>query len=290
MTNLICIAIMLVSVAGQSKATPSNSTPTQNAIDGALNRMYNCDFAGANAIIMEQIRQHPDDPLLHGIRAAANLFSEFYRLKILELDFFADDDKVTDRKKLKPDPAIHAQLFRMSGEARKLAAARLAVDPKDANAIFALFVASGVETDYTLLVEKKYYRSYRLSKEHQKYAGYLLAMNPPAYDAYLSQGVLEYVVGNLNFFFRLFIHFDQIVGNKQTAIGYLKRVIENGRYYPAYAKMLLSVIYLRENQPLQALALLQELALDFPENPLIRKEIIRISAKIRLSQPGHSSR
>jgi hypothetical protein len=45
--------------------------------------------------------------------------------------------------------------------------------------------------------------------------------------------------------------------------------------------MLLSTIFLRDKKPEQALALLQELELDFPENPLIRKEIRRISAKIK---------
>jgi len=291
MINLICcVAMMLMAAAGQANPAPSYSAPAQSAIDSALNRIYNYDFAGANAILARQIREHPDDPLLHAFQAGACLFSEFNRLKILELDFFADDDKVTDRKKLKPDPTMREKLFQMTGEARKLSAMRLAVNPKDVNAIFALFVATGVETDYTLLVEKKYIRSYRLSKEHQQYARLLLASNPPVYDAYLSLGMLEYVVGNLNFFFRLFVHFDQISGNKQTAIDDLKRVIENGRYYPPYAKILLSVIYLRGNQLQQALALLKELEIDFPENPMFRKEILRISAMIHPIQQRNSGR
>ncbi len=284
MTHLICMAVLWAAIAGQAETARPNPDPTQqDAVDRALHRMYNCDFAGAQAVITEQIRNHPDDPLLYAVNASIHLFSEFYRLRILETDFFADDEKVTDRKKLKPDPAVRAELFRLTGEARKLSAASLAVDANDARALFALYLASGMETDYTLLVEKKYFRSYKLSKESQQYARKLLLMKPPVYDAYISHGMLEYVVGNLNFFFRWFVHFDQIQGNKQLAIDYLKRVIEHGRYYAPYAKMLLSIIYLRENKPGQALILLQELAHDFPENPLIRKEIIRISAKINLN-------
>ncbi len=280
MTNLICLTVMLMAVAAQDKASPSNASPAQNAVDRAFNRMYNCDFTGAHALLAEEIKKHPDDPLLYAAQAGGYLFSEFYRLKILELDFFADDEQVTDRKRLKPDPAVRAELFRVSGEARKLAATRMAADPRDVNSLFALCVASGVETDYTLLVEKKYFRSYSLTKENQQYARKLLAMSPPVYDAYLPMGMVEYVVGNLNFFFRLFVHFEQIQGSKQRAIDLLKQVVENGRYYPSFAKMLLSVIYLREKQPQQALTLLEELGRDFPENPLIRKEIIRISKKV----------
>jgi hypothetical protein len=256
----------------------------QKAIDLALKRMYNCDFPAAQALIAEQLGSHPEDPLLYSLQASAHLFSEFHRLKILELEFFADDEQVTDRKRLKPDLAIRAELFRLTGLARELSKARLAANPNDSNAMFAIFLAAGLETDYTSLVEKKYIRSYKLVKESQQYARKLIAMNPPVYDAYLSPAVLEYVVGNLNFFFKLFIRFDQIKGNKQTAIDHLKRVIEHGRYYPPYAKMLLAVIYLREDQVGQALVLLQELGRDFPENPLVRKEITRVSNKINQSK------
>jgi predicted Zn-dependent protease len=284
MLNLICALLCLAAPAGQA-----NIAPTATAIDWAFARMYNCDFAGAHAILEEQIRKHPDDPLVYSVRAAAFLYSEFQRLKILEADFFANDDKITDRKRLKPDPAVRAELFKMTGEARKRAGARLAVAPEDRDAMFAMCMASGVETDYTSLVEKKYIRSYSLSKETQQYARKLLALNPPCYDAYLTLGSAEYVVGNLNFFFRLFIRFDQIEGNKQKAIEELRRVVDNGRYFSPFAKILLSVIYLRENQPQKALVLLREMERDFPENPLFRQEILRITGKMGRDQPPANS-
>lgn len=283
--NTICILVWLVGAVGQAKAPAQ-----QNAVDWAFNRMYNCDFAGAHAIINEQIRKHPDDPLLFSVRSAAHLYSEFYRLRILELDFFSDDDKVTDRKRLRPDPQIRAELFKATTEARRMAAARLAQDPKDGNAMLAMCIAAGIETDYTSLVEKKYFRSYSLSKESQLYARKLLELSPPNYDAYLTLGSVEYVVGNLNFFFRLFVRFDKIEGNKQKAVEELKKVVESGRFFAPFAKILLSVIYLREDQPRMALALLKEMERDFPENPLIHQEIVRVSGKLGITQQGSPER
>jgi hypothetical protein len=274
------IIIMFVCAAAAAQDKTPNIDPPPNALDMAMNRMYNCDFKGAQAIFSEEIRKHPEDPLLYAFQASALLFSEFDRMKILELDFFVDDDSVTDRKRLKPDPSIRANIFQATGHARKIASMFLAEDSQDSNALFALFVASGVETDYSVLVEKKYLRSYSLSKETQNDSRKLLARNPPVYDAYLSSGILEYVVGNLNFFFKLFIHIDQIKGNKKLSVEHLKRVIDYGRYYSPYAKILLSVIYLRDKKPELALALLKEFERDFPENSLIHKEVCRISAKI----------
>ena len=288
--SLLHVVILLAAMAGQAENERMKPAAVQDPIDQALHQMYNADFAGGQTIIADEIRKRPEDPFLHALRATGLLFAEFDRMKILELDFFADDDSLTDRKKLKPDPVVGMEFFRATGEARRLASKRLETDPNDTNAIYALFVAVGVETDYVLLVEKKYIRSYSLAKEGQKYASRLLVMNPPVYDAYLNSGMMEYVVGNLNFFFRWFVHFDQIKGNKQKAIDCLKLVIERGRYYAPYAKILLSVIYLREKKPEQALVLLKELEIDFPLNPLIRKEVLRISSQSGSGKPGKTAR
>jgi len=56
--------------------------------------------------------------------------------------------------------------------------------------------------------------------------------------------------------------------------------VQWGRYYAPFAKLLLAIIFLRENQPQKALLLLQELARDFPQNPLARDQIARVTERI----------
>jgi hypothetical protein len=269
---------MTAAIMGQADAV---SSPT--AIDRAFNRMYNFDFPGAHAILDEYEKGHPDDPLAYSVRGAAYLFSEFNRMKILETEFFVDDDRVTDKKRTKPDPAARVRLFQVTEEAKRLARVRLALNSNDRDALMAYCMASAVETDYIGLVEKKYFRTYSLSKETQRYAHRLLSLNPPAYDGYLTLGAVEYVVANLNFFFRLFVRFEGIEGSRQKSIENLKRVVEAGRYLSPYAKILLSVVYLREKQPEKSLALMKEMERDFPENPIIPAEIARIQKKIEHS-------
>jgi tetratricopeptide (TPR) repeat protein len=275
--HCVCVAIWLTA---SSAAAHAGQAPPQAALDRAVSRMYNADFAGANAILDEEVGRHPDEALIYSVRAAAILFSEFNRLQILEFEFAADDDKVTDKHRLKPDPATRAELFGLLAEARKRSRARLAVQPQDRDAMFALCMATGIEADYVSLVEKKYIRTYSLSKEAQGYARKLLAMNPPFYDAYLTLGTAEYVVSNLNWFFRLFVRFDQIEGSTQKAVENLKKVIEKGRYYPPFARILLALVYVREKQPRQALELLQDMAREFPENPLVKNEVRRLTDQL----------
>ncbi|MDM7994098.1 MAG: hypothetical protein QUT30_00255 [Acidobacteriota bacterium] len=271
-----CLALLLL------VATGSLDCAAEPSIDKAFNRMYNFDFDGMHSILDDCGCKNPGDPMTYAARAVAYLFSELHRLRILETEFFTDDDQVTDKNKLKPDLVVRAKLFQMTQEARKRASAILAKDPENRNAMSAICTAAEVETDYTILVEKKYLRSFSMSKESQKYARKLLAMDPPVVDAHLTLGMVEYVVSNLNWFYRLFVRFNRIEGSKDKAIENLKAVVKGGRYYAPLAKILLSVIYLREKMPQQALNLMREMERDFPENPLIQSEVKKIAQKVAL--------
>ena len=99
------------------------------------------------------------------------------------------------------------------------------------------------------------------------------------HDAHLTLGMVEYVVGSMNAFFRLFVHFDQIEGSSPQGASHLKEVAAHGRHYPPLARILLSVIYLRERHPQAALPLLRELVRDYPENPLLRREAARAARR-----------
>jgi len=275
MHQALILAVWFAAAAtGEAAAEPGG-------LDRAMTRLYNYDFAGAHALLDEELRARPNDPVIYAVRGAAYLFAEFERQHILELQFFEDDADLTDHKRLRADPEARERLFRTTGEARTLAEARLVVRPDDRDALFALCTAASTEADYTGLIEKRYFRTYQLSKESQRYARRLLALEPPVWDAQLTIGTAEYVVGSLNFFFRLFVRFDQIEGSKQKAVADLEIVAARGRYYRPFAKVLLAAVHLRENRPAQALALLKELDSEFPGNPLVKREIVRAEEKMR---------
>ena len=63
-------------------------------INAALERMYNFDFPGAHKRLDAYIVANPTQPLGYSFRAAAHLFSEFDRLRILETEFLTSDEKI----------------------------------------------------------------------------------------------------------------------------------------------------------------------------------------------------
>jgi len=250
------------------------------SIDRALDRLYNFDFPAAHADLNQYIEAHPAEALPYAFRAAAYLFYELDRLGALESEFLIDDGRLVDRHKPKPDPVVRAQLLQALDDARTRAEAALKANPNDRQALFAMCLAQGVTMDYMALVEKRQMMSLSPAKHSNSYAQRLLKLDPDFYDAYLAAGFSEYMVGSLPFFIRWFVHFDNVDGNKQRGVQNLELVARKGRYLKPLAKVFLGIIDLREKRPQDAQRLLADLAHDFPGNPLYRKELEKLNARL----------
>ncbi len=249
----------------------------------AFRDLYNFDFTAAHAAIDAQIAAHPQAPLPYSVRAAAYLFFELDRLRILESEFFEDDKRIIEKKKLKPDPGVRARFLQAVADAQQRAGAVLAKNPNDIDALFAMCVTTGVSSDYMALVEKRQIGSLSTVRQSNGYALRLLKIDPKFYDAYLTTGISEYLLGSLPFFIRWFVHFDGIQGSKDQAKRNLELVAREGRYLGPFARILLGIIYLREKRPSDARQLLVGLTREYPENPLLRKELAKVSAQTGVS-------
>ena len=261
-------AILLLAAAC-SAAAPAAEPAT---IDGALNSLYNFDFPATHVTLNSYIAAHPAEPLPYAFRGAAYLFVELDRLGALESEFLTDDDRLVEKVRRLPDPAIRKLFLQAMDDAQKRAEAVLKSQPNDRDALFAMCVVSGVSTDYMALVEKRQIASLSPARRANAYAQRLLKLDPKFYDAYLTAGFSEYMIGSLPFFIRWFIHFDNVAGDKQAGVRHLELVAREGRYLAPLAKVFLGIIDLREKKPQQARELLAELVRDYPRNPLYRKE------------------
>jgi hypothetical protein len=282
MIRLVMAAALAAAMAVPEPALASGQPIAPSPVDCAFHRMYNFDFAGSLSIIDAATQTDPQNPLLSSVRAGTYMFMELDRLKILEMRFFMNDDNMVDgSSRLVPDPAVRTRLFAALESARKLASARLAGSPGDEDALFALCMSAGIETDYTALVERRTWRSLKLAPIALEPARKLLARTPPFYDAYLNFGALEYIVGDLPFFIRWLVRYDGIEGNKRRGIEQLKLTARHGRYYGPFARVLLVVASLREKKTADAEQLLAGLVQDFPENQLFRKELAIVTDRAR---------
>ena len=199
------------------------------------------------------------------------------RLRILQTEFFRDDDEIVGKNKLKPDPDVYIRFTAALEQAESLARARLIEEPNDVNAHFALCLRAGLLTDYVALVQKRGLRSMKHARVANQWGMSLLELEPNFHDAHLSTGINEYLIGSLPFFVRWFVRIEGVEGSKEQAFRKLEIVAREGRYLGPFARILLSIMALREDQPERARSLLAELSRDFPENRLLRRELDKVS-------------
>jgi hypothetical protein len=252
-------------------------------IEQAVARLYNFDFTASHEMLDRVITARPRDPLPYALQASADLFYELDRLGILESEFFIDDKQIIEKKKLQPDSSVRARFQKALEDAQSRADAALLTDPNNREALFAMCIAQGVTTDYMALVEKRQFQSLSPARKSNDYAQRLLKLEPSYYDAYISTGISEYMLGSLPFFIRWFVHFDNVNGNKQRGVENLQLVARQGRYFKPFAKILLGIIALREKKPHEAQRLLMELAHEYPDNPLFRKELVKLNSKLGMA-------
>ena len=241
-------------------------------IERAFEHLFNFEFPLVYAVTDELL----DDPVAHCVRAAALVFSEFVNLKIWEGDDFFGSGR---RSKAKPDAKLRADFYRAIGETRRLANEALVGNSRDTTALFCQMMSYGLETDYTAFIERRSLASFELCKKSQIWADKLLSADSKFYDAYLTTGLNEYMLGALPAVVRWAVKVETAKGDKQKGLDHLEAAAGGGRYFPAFAKLLLAVFYEREKQIVRARAMLQDLTKAYPKNQLFRAQLARLSQK-----------
>ncbi len=218
----------------------------------------------------------PDDPVGPVSEAAGFLFSEFNRLGVLEAQFYENDTAFSDRPKLNPDPETKNHFQAAIDHAEDLAHKRLARDPKDRDALFAMTLSSGLQADYAALIDKRNFASLHFTKEASSSAQELLNVCPNCYDALVATGFSKYIIGSMSAPVRWVMRMGGLPADKQGGIVDLKTTAEHGHYLAPFARILLSIVYVRDKNRAGAIELLSALQREFPGNTLFTRQIAHL--------------
>ena len=261
-------------------ALPAAASESPTSLEQGYRLMYGLDFASAGQVFLQWRAEHPRDPLGPMSEAASLLFAELDRTGILQAQFFVDDSSFTSKKPPAPPAAGLRERFDTTlASAETLARARLRDEPRDSDALFALTMVYGLRADYAALIEGRGMAALSYTRQATRLARTLLKVAPDYADAYLSTGISQYIVGSLVAPLRWLLRIAGFSGDKAKGIEELKLTAERGRFLGPFARILLTIAYLREHDMARAQELLVGLQREFPSNPLFARELQRISGK-----------
>lgn len=278
-------ALLLVAFAGFSPARAEDPPSPSPGLTGVpeltegFRLLYTQHFPEARSTFSSWAETHPTEPFLQAAIAASYLFEELYRQGVLTSDFFLNEKRFLKGIEGKPDPERMKNFRAALVNARSLAKTRLSRHPKDPEALFALAISAGMESNADSILEKKQLDALKMIKEANQHAKELLAQRPDAVDAYVALGSANYIIGSLSGPTRFMLWFGNIHGDRRLGMEQMQNAADNGRYLRPFAQILLALAARREKKNDLAQKLLRELTEEFPTSDLFASEYAKVMGR-----------
>jgi hypothetical protein len=271
----LAFLLLLSPVVGFAREAPGAESPaftTVPELSAGFDLLYRQRFAEARETFANWESRNPEQPFGQVAIAAGYLFEEMSRQGVLTSDFFLNEKKFLHGIDGSPDPERMSHFRDAVDRACELAKERQKTNPKDGEALLALTLAAGMESDAESILQKKHLAALKSMKKANGYAKELLAQYPDVTDAYIATGVANYVIGSQSGGTRVALWFGGIHGDKKLGMEQVARTVENGRYLRPYAKIILALAARREKQDALAQRLFRELSEQYPDNQQFASE------------------
>jgi hypothetical protein len=278
MTRLALLALLLSSAFAADVSAPSADAYSSGGLYGGWLKMYDLKFDESHQIFQAWKQDHPADSLGPASDAAAYLFSELARLGVLESELFTDNSAFLSRGKLQPDPQAKTSFEREIASTDRLADSSLHANAGDTNALFAKSMSLGLRADSASLIERHDLAALKFMKDSRLYEDKVLMIDPQAYDAYLGGGVENYLLSLKSAPVRFVLKLTGSLVDREQGIKQVRMTAQYGHYLEPFAKLLLAVAALRDNNRMRARELLSELHTRFPDNQLYLRELNRLNS------------
>jgi hypothetical protein len=198
-SKFLTLLLLMSPVIGFARGAPNGDSPAFTPVpelNAGFDLLYVQKFAEARQIFASWESRNQEDPFGEVAMAASYLFEELYLQGVLTSDFFLNEKKFLHGIDGRPNPERMSHFREALTRAREVAKMRQKTNPNDGEALFALTLAAGMESDAESILQKKHMNGLRRMKEANKYAECLLANYPDATDAYIALGIANYIIGS----------------------------------------------------------------------------------------------
>src|ERR1700756_119266 len=271
----LALLLLLSPIPGFARKAPDFGSPsftTVPELSAGFDLLYEQKFAEAREGFANWESRNPQQPFGEVAIAASYLFEELSRQGVLTSDFFLNEKKFLGGIDGSPDPERMSHFRDALARTRELAGERQKTNPYDGEALLALTLAAGMESDAESILQKRHLAALKQMKKANEYAKELLAQYPDATDAYIAPGIANYIIGSQGAGARFLLRFDGVHGDRKLGMEQVARTAENGRYLRPFAKIILALAARRENQNALAQKLFRELSEQYPESQLFALE------------------
>jgi tetratricopeptide (TPR) repeat protein len=242
------------------------------SVRDAYEHFYVLDYPACIAELKKVQEAHPGDPGATAMLLEARVFEELYRQDLLDTTFYANDGFLTGKHPTPEDPATRDQIFSLEDEVERETSARLARNPRDADALYARGWARSLRSSYMAMVERSFNAAFHIALQAHSDEAKVLQIDPSYVDAKLVVGTYQYVIGALPWGFKLLFGFAGITGSKARGMEMLHDDFVRGPMTSVEAGTVIALFLRREGKYKEAIDVVRTLEAKYPHDFLFRLE------------------
>lgn len=249
-------------------------------VRSGFDHFFNLEYPESIADFRKALSAAPDDPDRHNHLAQAVLFQMLFRAGVLDSQLVTGNNPFERRPRVEPPASEKAEFEKSIARSIQLCDAKIARNPNDAGALYSKGVALGFRGTYNFLVKRAWLDALHDVTDGRKLHNRVTELDPSNYDARLTQGFHDYIVGSLPWAYRMLGFLAGFHGDKDSGLRTVKLVSEKGDLNRVDAMILLGIAYRRESRSRDVIPILQELIRRYPRNYLYLFEISQMYADL----------
>jgi tetratricopeptide (TPR) repeat protein len=237
----------------------------ERAEDGFAH-IYNLDYEEARqvfALLEKEYPKHPAPPLY---LACILWLEEMLRRQDLTLNRFLYPSYFSAKTDQVMPPRERDAFFNNLRKCESLAKAILQKDRRDKDGRYFLATSCGLRSSFAITIDHSLSAAFRNGRKTYSAMRGLVEDDPHYYDAYLTVGIYEYIVGSIPWYLKWMALMAGGRGNKQDGLRHLILACEKGQYVRVEAQIVSMVLYVREHRYSQALEIARDLDRKFPRS------------------------
>jgi tetratricopeptide (TPR) repeat protein len=274
---LVFLATLTISAANaQAPALHTDPLNLEPQLKQSMLDFYNLNFDAALKIQEQVAQQHPTDPMAWNYILTTVIFRELYNQDLLDTTYYAHNSFLTIKREVDIPKATRDRIESLADKVQQLSNAELAVNPNDANALFARGYAKGMHAVFITLVDHSFASAARQGFSARNDSEAVLKIDPQFADAWMAVGIQRFAVASLPGWLRFIVGFMGAGGNKKEGLADLRKSADHGVVTPIESRTILSLFLRHDRQYPAALVVQRGLAAQYPHNYLFCLEVANL--------------
>lgn len=243
---------------------------------GGFADIFNMDYDKARQKFTLLARDYPNHPAPPLYLASILWLEEMLRRQDLSLNSFVTHGYFTGKTDHVMPPADRSDLLKLLQKSQDLSNSILKNKPGDIDARYFLGTAYGLRASFAITIDHSLREAFVSGNRAYALLNKLTAQKPDYYDAYMTVGIYEYIVGHIPWYLKWMAYVIGARGNKKMGMEHLKLASEKGQYVRNQAQLALMVLLVKEHQFKEALEVARYLNNAYPRSFLFPINVAQI--------------